>query len=317
MIQQHANVWRSCHNAPFPKMLLRAIMPSPNPPQAEVENNSKRNVTFGQNIVESTQTHKIPEMLFRKKEILWQTKFSVKPDVGPIRFQQFVVDRVLRLRRNTHWQDCASFDSLLSRAGSEHLGKGWIVRGTTTRRQPYWANRLVYPSWNRLYRFIANQQQCCRLPSTDLTICQYAYTVQLLSGGNGRPNNFCYRAKIAHNSTFVQYVLFLCKEISLCKVILRNYQQLLTCEPRSSPESTSDYVVVVLLFLLFWSHSLKLALQLAGNGLHLQPCFKRYLEHKLSNLADIFTSDSHGTFVKATIELILLAEFSAVLWFVK
>ncbi len=30
-----------------------------------------------------------------------------------------------------------------------------IVRGTTTRRLPYWANGLVYPSWNRLYRFIA------------------------------------------------------------------------------------------------------------------------------------------------------------------
>ncbi len=31
----------------------------------------------------------------------------------------------------------ASFDSLLSRAGLGHLGKGWIVRDTTTRRLPY------------------------------------------------------------------------------------------------------------------------------------------------------------------------------------
>ena len=57
-----------------------------------------------------------------------------------------VVGRVLRLRRNTHWQQYASFDSLLSRAGLGHLGKVWIVRGTTTGRWPYWANGLFYPS---------------------------------------------------------------------------------------------------------------------------------------------------------------------------
>ena len=39
---------------------------------------------------------------------------------------------VLRLRRNTHWQQNDSFDSLLSRAGLGHLGKGWLVRGTPT-----------------------------------------------------------------------------------------------------------------------------------------------------------------------------------------
>ena len=35
-----------------------------------------------------------------------------------------VVGRVLRMRRNTHWQQNASFDRLLSRAGLRHLGKG-------------------------------------------------------------------------------------------------------------------------------------------------------------------------------------------------
>ncbi len=39
-----------------------------------------------------------------------------------------IVGRVLRLRRNTHCHKDASFDSLLSRAGLGHLGKGWIVR---------------------------------------------------------------------------------------------------------------------------------------------------------------------------------------------
>ncbi len=66
------------------------------------------------------------------------------------------IGRVLRLRRSTHWHVyVSSFDSLLSRAGLGHLGKGWIVRDTTTRRLPFWANGLFYPSWNRLYRFTA------------------------------------------------------------------------------------------------------------------------------------------------------------------
>ncbi len=46
----------------------------------------------------------------------------------------------LRLRRNTHWQQYVSFLTtyfVLSRAGLRHLGKGWIVRGTTTIRLPY------------------------------------------------------------------------------------------------------------------------------------------------------------------------------------
>ncbi len=43
-----------------------------------------------------------------------------------------IIGRVPRLRWNTHWQDFATFDSLLSRVGLGHLGKGWIVRDTTT-----------------------------------------------------------------------------------------------------------------------------------------------------------------------------------------
>ncbi len=63
--------------------------------------------------------------------------------------------RILRLRRNTHWHKDASFDSLLSRAGLWHLGKGWIVRGTTTRRLPYGANGLFYPvDSNNVYLFM-------------------------------------------------------------------------------------------------------------------------------------------------------------------
>ena len=37
----------------------------------------------------------------------------------------------------------ASFNSLLSRTGLGHHGKGWIVRGTTTRRLPYWSQRAL------------------------------------------------------------------------------------------------------------------------------------------------------------------------------
>ena len=36
-----------------------------------------------------------------------------------------------------------------------HLGKGRIVRDTTTRRLTYRINGLFYPSWNRLYRITA------------------------------------------------------------------------------------------------------------------------------------------------------------------
>ena len=55
------------------------------------------------------------------------------------------VGRVLRLRRNAHWPDIACIDSLLSLAGLWHLGNGWIVRGTTTRRLPYWATGSLLP----------------------------------------------------------------------------------------------------------------------------------------------------------------------------
>ena len=77
--------------------------------------------------------------------------------------QTFIIGRVLLLR-NTHWQNIAHFDSPLS-----HLGKGWIVRGTTTKTLLYWANGLFYPGWNMLYRFTAYRQQCGRLPVTDRT----------------------------------------------------------------------------------------------------------------------------------------------------
>ena len=56
--------------------------------------------------------------------------------VSTILQHDFFVGRVLRLRRNMHWQDIASFDGLLSLDGLWHLGKGRIVRGTTTRRLP-------------------------------------------------------------------------------------------------------------------------------------------------------------------------------------
>ena len=70
------------------------------------------------------------------------------------------VGRVLRLRRNTHWQTYASFDSLLSRADLGHFGKWWIFHGATTRRLPYRANGFFYPIWNRLYRFADYVADC-------------------------------------------------------------------------------------------------------------------------------------------------------------
>ncbi len=36
---------------------------------------------------------------------------------------RYIIGRVLRLRRNTHWPNHTSFDSLLSRAGLRHQGK--------------------------------------------------------------------------------------------------------------------------------------------------------------------------------------------------
>ncbi len=60
-------------------------------------------------------------------------------------FFTIIVGRVLRLRRNTDWQDYVRFDSLLSRAALGHLGKGWIVRGTTTTRLPFWVQKALLP----------------------------------------------------------------------------------------------------------------------------------------------------------------------------
>ncbi len=56
------------------------------------------------------------------------------------------------------WEKKSGFNRaqiLFSIGTTIHLGKGWIVRGTTTRRLPYWANGLFYPIWNRLYQFTA------------------------------------------------------------------------------------------------------------------------------------------------------------------
>ena len=72
--------------------------------------------------------------------------------------ERVIIGRVLRLRRITHRQNYSSFDSLLS--GLEHLGKGWIVRVATTRRLPYWSNRLFYPSWNRLQLIGSSVADC-------------------------------------------------------------------------------------------------------------------------------------------------------------
>ncbi len=67
-----------------------------------------------------------------------------------------LIIRGLRLRRIPHWQECPSFDSLLSlemAKGLGHPGKGWIVCDTTT-RLPY-LKGLFYPCWDRFYRFTA------------------------------------------------------------------------------------------------------------------------------------------------------------------
>ena len=45
-----------------------------------------------------------------------------------------VVGRVLRLRRIAYWQGLPVSTAYFSRAGLGYLGKGWIVRDTTTRR---------------------------------------------------------------------------------------------------------------------------------------------------------------------------------------
>ena len=57
----------------------------------------------------------------------------VETILGTYGKEMSLVVSVLRLRRNVHWQEDASLDSLLSRAGLWQLGKGWIVRDTTTR----------------------------------------------------------------------------------------------------------------------------------------------------------------------------------------
>ena len=93
-----------------------------------------------------------------RSEEKWRTLF---PKLRAVCSYTSNVGRVLRLRRNTHWQDHTSFDSPLSRAGLGHLGKDQRVDCScgTTARKPCWANGLFYPSWNRLYSFtVANCQ---------------------------------------------------------------------------------------------------------------------------------------------------------------
>ncbi len=69
---------------------------------------------------------------------------SRSPRAGNGARRNWCVGGILRLWRNSHWHQNASFDSLLYRAGLGYLGKGWIDHGTTTRRLPYWASGLFY-----------------------------------------------------------------------------------------------------------------------------------------------------------------------------
>ena len=68
----------------------------------------------------------VGHILIYQKELYLQNE-----ELKAARLHAFV-GRVLRLRRNTRWQQYASFYSILSRAGLRHIGKGWIVRRTTT-----------------------------------------------------------------------------------------------------------------------------------------------------------------------------------------
>ncbi len=62
------------------------------------------------------------------------SRWGKKNGILELTFQDviFIIGRVLRLRRNTHWHEYSSFDSLLSRAGFGNVGKGCILCGTTT-----------------------------------------------------------------------------------------------------------------------------------------------------------------------------------------
>ena len=50
--------------------------------------------------------------------------------------------------------------SLLFRTGYGHLGKGWIGRGTTTRKLPYWGNGLFYIGFTKLQLIGSNVADC-------------------------------------------------------------------------------------------------------------------------------------------------------------
>ena len=62
------------------------------------------------------------------------------------------------------------FNSLLSRAGVGHLGNGWIVRGTTTRRLPYWPLTGSSTQPGTVGSELQLIGKSGRLPDTDLTI---------------------------------------------------------------------------------------------------------------------------------------------------
>ncbi len=59
-------------------------------------------------------------------------------------------------------------DSLLSRAGLWNLGKGWIVRDTTIRRLPYYANWLFYPC--QYEQFIRDNRPLLHVASKSLLL---------------------------------------------------------------------------------------------------------------------------------------------------
>ena len=75
------------------------------------------------------------------------------------------------------------------RAGLLHLGKGWIVRDTTTKRLSYWANGLFYPSWNRLYRhlFDSSVADCQALTPQYIKYLTFRESVKNLPNNLKRP----------------------------------------------------------------------------------------------------------------------------------
>ena len=88
-----------------------------NPAQAENSNDDVRPSVMVDMTIRYQRLHQFPKFEYCTALIM-----MVGNEIG----------RFLRLRWNTHCCNNASFDSLLYRAGLGQLGKGWIVRGTTT-----------------------------------------------------------------------------------------------------------------------------------------------------------------------------------------